>query len=732
MGSGLGITEVQRDLYASVRGWATRNGVRTETRSAAEGGGKTPIFWTGLGAQGLLGMAVPEGYGGDNAGVVELAVALEALGYELAPGPHLATMAAGAIINGFGNDELRSATLPTIAAASAVIGIAVGADRLTFADGRLTGMLGSVLGAGQATSVVVPAVGANGVDEWFVISVASVDGDVAQPGVDPTRPIGTMRIDAGANQPLVGLSTNKVQHLLALLIAAESAGIAAWCLDTAVAYALVREQFGALIGSFQAVKHRCADMLVQVELARAAVWDAAAIADDATGQLKGRGRTDVAEEVTDGLETAVAAVIAIEAAVTCAKGVIQVLGGIGYTWEHDAHLYLKRALANRALIGGVTRWKREAALLTLRGAPRSRSVELPVEAEAFRAEVRAFLRTLEGLTAHEQRRQIADAGYLVAHWPKPFGRGAGAVEQIVVAQEFEEAGVSRADLVIGNWALPPILASGTDAQRERFARPTLYGEISWCQLFSEPGAGSDLASLQTKAKRVEGGWSLSGQKVWTSMAATADWAICLARTSSGAKRHDGITYFLLDMHTPGVDVRPLRELTGHALFNEVFLTDVFIPDDCVVGDVDGGWRLARTTLANERVSMSSSSSFPSGIAELIDAVQEAGVQDDVGVLERVGALVCLGQADAALGLRSTLAQVSGIDPGASSSVRKLVGMHLRQDASELILELLGEQILTDAEVPVLRFLANRALTIAGGTSEVLRNVVGERVLGLPR
>jgi alkylation response protein AidB-like acyl-CoA dehydrogenase len=189
------------------------------------------------------------------------------------------------------------------------------------------------------------------------------------------------------------------------------------------------------------------------------------------------------------------------------------------------------------------------------------------------------------------------------------------------------------------------------------------------------------------------------------------------------------------MKSPGLDVRPLRELTGEALFNEIFLNDVFVPDDCVVGDVGDGWRLARTTLANERVAMSSGSAFPSGVEELLEALAHSADPSDPVAMTRAGALVCLAQADAMLGVRSTLARVSGTDPGAASSVRKLIGMHLRQDAAELALDLLGPGAVTatgPAAGALRRFLANRALTIAGGTSEVLHNVIGERILGLPR
>ena len=203
----------------------------------------------------------------------------------------------------------------------------------------------------------------------------------------------------------------------------------------------------------------------------------------------------------------------------------------------------------------------------------------------------------------ERRRALVESGLAMPHWPAPYGRDAGAVEQLVVDEELERAGLTRPVLGIGAWAAPTILAHGSPEQHERFLVPTMLGEISWCQLFSEPGAGSDLAALRTRAERTEGGWVLSGQKVWTSVAQEADWAICLARTDPEAPKHKGITYFLVDMTSPGIDIRPLRELTGQAVFNEVFLDGVVVPDDCVVGEVDGGWPLARTTLANERVAM---------------------------------------------------------------------------------------------------------------------------------
>ena len=366
------------------------------------------------------------------------------------------------------------------------------------------------------------------------------------------------------------------------------------------------------------------------------------------------------------------------------------LGGIGYTWEHEAHLYYRRALSLRALLGPSDEWAAHVAGLALSGVRRPVQVELSGGDAGLRAQIREELSAIAGLAGAERTDRLAADGWVVPHLPRPWGRGAGALEQVVIAQEMRAAGVRAPGLVIGAWVVPALIQYGTPGQQQRFLPPTLRGDLVWCQLFSEPGAGSDLAGLSTRAVRVtrDGqarGWKLTGQKIWTSLAKQAAWAICIARTDPAAPKHDGITYFLVDMSSPGVEVRPLREITGDSLFNQVFLDEVFVPDDCVVGEVNGGWRVARTTLANERVSLSQTWAFGSGVPELLK-VAKAAADAPLGP---VGTLVGQGHAIDLLGLRVTLKQLSGTEPGATGSVRKLLGMEHAQQVAELCLAMSG-------------------------------------------
>jgi alkylation response protein AidB-like acyl-CoA dehydrogenase len=328
---------------------------------------------------------------------------------------------------------------------------------------------------------------------------------------------------------------------------------------------------------------------------------------------------------------------------------------------------------------------------------------------------------------------LAPTGYTAPHLPPPYGLGAGPVQQLAVQEELAAAGVRVGDLGIATWVVPSLIAYGTREQQERYLLPTLCGDVLWCQLFSEPGAGSDLASLRTRAERTaDGRWRVNGQKVWTSSAQWADYGILLARTNPDAPKHKGLTYFVVDMKaTDGIEIRPLKEITGESLFNEVYFDDVVLPADSVVGSVDDGWRVARNTLGNERVHMADQLTFGTGLEAIV--ARSADLDDTVR--ERVGTLIAEAHALGCIGLRTTMRQVSGVDPGAGASVRKLVQTAHQQKVAELALELLGPAgALREGagERAVHGFLLSRCLTIAGGTTQVQLNVVAERILGLPR
>lgn len=704
----IGISAEHAELATTLRKWAVSIGATDQIRAVEkEAAADFVEAWSAIGEMGLVGIPIPEGRGGGGGSVLDVAVALEACAHEMVPGPLLGTSVAALLLR-----DLSDAAA-SLASGDTSVGIGL-VPSLRVSGQSLTGRVDVVWDAPSATHLLL------GTDEdrWFLVPSSSVDVAAAI-GPDLSRRVGTV---SAADLPLADvvavpdLSAALLRRTAVTLAAAEAAGIARWCLQTAVEYAGVREQFGAKIGSFQAIKQLCAGMLETAEAVTAAAWDAASVA--------------LGDDAQWAFASDVAGVVAFDGAVAVAQDCIQVLGGIGFTFEHEAHFRLRRAMSLRALLGDSDSFATSLASAAADGVRRSVRLDFAGEDVAVRERIRPQVRELSGLDETAQRRALVDSGLFMPHWPAPYGLAATPLEQLVIDQELQSAGITRADIKIGAWAVPTILAHGTDAQRERFVRPTLLGEIVWCQLFSEPGAGSDLASLRTRAVKVDGGWRLTGQKVWTSLAQDAHWAICLARTNPEAPQHKGISYFLLDMASDGIDVRPLREMTGDALFNEVFLEDVFVPDEMVVGEVDNGWRLARTTLANERVAMAGSK-LDLSVERAIGLAAELSAPQ----LARVGHAVALSTVCSLLGTRTTLRSLAGQGPGAESSVAKLLTVRNRQDASELVVDLLGERAVLGgelAEQAVHEMLLTRCLSIAGGTTQILRNVAAERILGLPR
>ncbi|MGC4938491.1 acyl-CoA dehydrogenase family protein [Kribbella sp. DT2] len=344
------------------------------------------------------------------------------------------------------------------------------------------------------------------------------------------------------------------------------------------------------------------------------------------------------------------------------------------------------------------------------------------------------------------QRMVFEAGYAGLTWPTQYG-GQGLDEGLraIFAAECDRAGAPERLNIIGeDFCGPTIAHFGTEEQKQHYLRPILAGEEIWCQLFSEPDSGSDLASLRTKAVRADGGWRIQGQKIWTSRAQLAAHAILLART--GGPRHRGITLFLLPMDSDGVTVRPLRHLLGEAEFNEVFLDDVFLPDSAVVGEVDGGWSVAMGTLAFERVAIATGRvNTGQAIDDIIDDVRQrkdSGGQPlgaDPRIRQRVADLWARALVHRAISQRVITSAASGNPPGPVTSIGKLYFCPLVEDLADfrLSLEPLGGQFGLDDETgPAQRWvrLANQArgTAIAGGSTFIQRNIVAERILGLPR
>jgi alkylation response protein AidB-like acyl-CoA dehydrogenase len=745
------VTEEQLSLQASIRDWAKRAEPLALVRGLEPGHGPLPAqasqqCWGDLAGLGVFSIAVPSVAGGADGTVADLAAAVEQLTLSLVPGPVMPTLLAGLVLTRLAGDSTvppppaAEPTVPALLAAlaagelPAAVALATGSLTGDWQAGgslRVSGEAGPVLGGGPRTQLLAGAM-VDGSEVWFCAPVRQSGISVTERSpVDFSRPLATIRFagaDIDPGQILAGVSLAQVRDLAATLYAVEASAVASWCSRAAAEHARTRRQFGRPIGTFQAVKHLCAGMLCRAERATVLAWDAARSADEAPADHP--------------LAAAAAAAIALDAAVDNAKDCIQVLGGTGFTWEHDAHLYLRRALALRQLLGGSAAWQTRTAVLALAGA--RRRVALAASGAGTRPVAKAARAVALAVGAVHQpgrRAALAEAGYVAPQWPPPWGLGASTGDVLVIDEELARAGLSRPDLVIGGWAGLAVVQHGTPAQQQRFAGPTLRGEITWCQLFSEPEAGSDLASLRTRAERVNqdgeaaAGWRLTGQKVWTSLAHEAGWAICLARTDPGAAKHRGLTFFLVDMHSDGIEIRPLREITGREMFNEVFLDEVFVPDSCVLGAPGDGWRIARSTLVTERVTMGRGSVLGDEVESLIAVIKSAGLDGDPAVLQEAGALIADGLAGSLLDLRSALAQLSGTDAGHLAAVRKLQGVAHRQAVAEAALVLCGPGgAAADGAAAdrVHEFLLTRCLSIAGGTTQILLSVVAERVLGLPR
>jgi 3-oxochol-4-en-24-oyl-CoA dehydrogenase len=728
----IAINPEHQDLADSVRSLVARVAPSEVLHAALE----TPIdnpppYWRAAAEQGLQGVHLAESVGGQGFGILELAVVLAEFGYGAVPGPFVPSAIASALISAHDPD---TKVLADLASGTAIAAYALDAGLTATRQGDslvIRGEVRAVPAAAEASLLVLPVAIDSG-EEWVVLRADQLEIEPVT-GVDPLRPIAHVRanaIEVADDVALSNLSVVAAKALISTLLSAEAVGVARWATDTASDYAKIREQFGRPIGQFQAVKHKCAEMIADTERATAAVWDAARAVDEAR-----ENNWDTQGSAVE-FAAAVAATLAPAAAQRCTQDCIQVHGGIGFTWEHDTNVYYRRALVLAAGFGRRSEYPQRVVDTATTTGMRTLDIDLDPDTEKLRDEIREEVTALKGIAREERNTAIAEGGWVLPYLPTPWGRDAGPVEQIIIAQEFNAGRVRRPPIGIAAWIVPSIVAFGTDEQKQRFLPPTFRGEMIWCQLFSEPGAGSDLAGLTTKATKVDGGWRITGQKIWTTAAQFSQWGALLARTDTSAPKHNGITYFLLDMKSEGVEVKPLRELTGGAMFNTVFIDDVFVPDELVLGEVNRGWEVSRNTLTAERVSIGNSEApFLASLDQFVEFVRD-GQFDQIGQ-NRAGQLIAEGHAAKVLNMRSTLLTLAGGDAMPSAAISKLLSMRTGQGYAEFGLSSFGSDgAIGDPEQLPGKWaeyvLASRATTIYGGTSEVQLNIIAERLLGLPR
>src|SRR6476659_8583782 len=508
----IAILSEHNDLADSVRDLVKRVAPSEVLHQALE----TPIsnpppYWKAAAEQGLQGVHLSETVGGQGFGILELAIVLAEFGYGAVPGPFVPSAIASALVAAHNPD---AKLLNDLASGEVIAAYAIDSGLTATRHGKgdsaglcIRGEVRAVPAAAQASVLVLPVAIDSG-EEWVVLNAETLEVEPVK-SVDPLRPLAHVRanaVEVGDDRVLSNLSRTLARALMSTLLSAEAIGVARWATDTASAYAKIREQFGRPIGQFQAIKHKCARMIADTERATAAVWDAARAIDE----YRETGSEDSAFEFA----AAVAATLAPVAAQHCTEDCIQVHGGIGFTWEHDTNVYYRRALVLAACFGRAADYPQRVVDIATTTGMRSIDLDLDPDTEKLRDEIRAEVAGLKSIPSEERTTAIAEGGWVQPHLPKPWGRASDPVEQIIIAQEFSSGGVKRPQMGIAAWIIPSIVAFGTDEQQQRFLPPTFRGEMIWCQLFSEPGAGSDLAGLSTKATKVDGGWRITGQKIW--------------------------------------------------------------------------------------------------------------------------------------------------------------------------------------------------------------------------
>ncbi|MGP4056894.1 acyl-CoA dehydrogenase [Mycobacterium sp. 4D054] len=737
----IGLTPEQEQLGAAVAQFAARHAPVDKTRESFEAlaAGELPPWWEQFVGNGFHAVHLPEEVGGQGGTLTDTACVIEAAAAALLPGPVLATVSTSAVALLADDTPARQALIGALADGASGAVILAGDNGFRAVPGangwRIDGRSTPIAGACAARILLVSADTGEGT-AWFAIDPAgpgvSVESRVA---TDRTVDVGVVRLDGHRctdDAALSGIDDVRARCVTVALAAAAASGVLRWCVQAVTDHLRTREQFGRPIGTFQALQHQAAMLLVNSELASSAAWDAvrSASEDPAQHRIAAWG----------------SALMAVTPAPELALDALTMFGAIGYTWEHDLHLYWRKATSLAASIGPSGRYAESLGELT-RTHGRDVSVKLGDVDLEFRRGVAAVLdeaRTLrndrpgrqgdyENLATGPQRTLLAEAGLIAPHWPRPWGVEATQLQLLIIDEEFaKRPDLVRPSLGISEWILPTLISSAPEHIQERFIPPTQRGELGWCQLFSEPGAGSDLASLTTRATKVDGGWRINGHKIWTSSAHTADFGALLARTDPDVAKHRGIGYFIVDMNSEGVDLQPIRQATGESHFNEVFLADVFVPDEMLLGEPTDGWNLAIATMAQERVAISGYVNFDrASILRALAAEERA---------DRSRVLAALGEADAyanaikVLALREVMRLLDGQAAGPASSIAKVAMNVMLRRIFKATLELAAPAALVEDSEPAIvePYFHLPAELIGGGTKEIQLNIIAQMILGLPR
>lgn len=775
----------QNVLRDEVRKFLAKESPVSAARELIDSGGThAEAAWQGLAGLGVTALMLPESCGGIGLGALELCVVAEEVGRQLGALPLASTLyLAGQTLLLGASAAQQKRWLPRIASgevatlAAPLDGEIAHAALPRFDGEGLHGVAPLVMDGGCAAFAVVLAQCRDGRP---VLVVANLGDKVARrtlATLDPAKPFAELTFDATPAEALDACANaltllTRVRQRAAVLLAFEQLGGADAALEMAAAYARERKAFGRTIGSYQGIKHKLADIYTANQMARAhCYYGAWALAADAANA------TDPAPELA--LAAASARVAATQAYSLAAQENIQVHGGMGYTWELDCHLHYRRARQLAVTLGNVHAWREgvaaelEAQLdaLPIAAAQRPPAVaggmdfdDSPAEA-VFRAECCAWLDAhatpkvrpddfFGAELSPEARMQAARdwqackaaAGFGAITWPPQLGgRGGTPIQELIWRQEEGRYNLPTGFFNISlGMVMPSVLAHGSDAVRAAHIAPALAGQHLWCQLLSEPGAGSDLGMVRTRAERCTDGregWLLSGQKVWTSLAQFAQFGLVLARTNPELPKFEGLTTFFIDMQSPGVTVRPIRQAGGEAEFNEVFFDNVFVPDSQRVGREGGGWKVTLTGLMSERLAIGGvlPTELWRTLAEMLRETRFLGQSAlrDGRMRERLADLFLNAQALWLLQCRALTALSQGRQPGPEMSGAKNVAAQTLQAFSYFAIDLQGERgVLAASELGERFALVERlwfgaaGMRIAGGTDEIIKNSIGERVLGL--